>query len=295
MMWIVLWRMLAKRAAKSSARRAVSPPSNATAHALIGDGRAPHTITQRSALLISDAAVAPSSAPWVWIPRRPTSTASVSFARAASSVSGSPSRSTTSACSPAARTRSAARPSSTAPASAALARSATWPTTSVALNRSPSTIACSSAASALGLPSSPIRKRVNTGLREHREGLQVPQAEREHLAGHGEASRKDFVPPVRLESLGHHHIFGAPPPQRYPAPLPHRPLQCVERVGAQGAVLGDLGHGSSTDLDRARGSGGHPADARGRRSAFLLQGRHQRIGAIGRHREQQPAGCLRVA
>ena len=42
MMWIVLCRMLANRAAKSSARRAVSPSLNAMAQASIGDGCAPH-------------------------------------------------------------------------------------------------------------------------------------------------------------------------------------------------------------------------------------------------------------
>src|SRR6185503_12073942 len=225
MMWIVLCKMLANRAAKSSARRAVSPSLNAMAQASIGDGRAPHTITQRSAILMSDAAVGPSSAPVVVLPRRPMSTASVSLARVASSVSGSPWRSTTSALRAAPRTRPAAFSSNALPLSAPFPCSTMWPTTSVALKRSPRTIACSSAASALGLPSSPIRRRVNTVLREHREGFEVSEGEREDFAGHREASRQHLVPPARVESFGHHHIFGAPPPQRYPPPLAHRQFQ----------------------------------------------------------------------
>src|SRR5712672_2426442 len=240
MMWIVLCKMLANRAAKSSARRAVSPPSNAIAQASIGDGRAPQTITQRSAILISDAAVGPSSAPGVVLPRRPTRTASVSFASVASSVSGSPWRSTASALRPAPRTRPAALSSNALPLSAPLPCSTTWATTSVALNRPAKTIACSSAASALGLPSSPIRRRVNTVLGEHREGSQISQREREHLARHREASCQHLVPSARVESFGHHHIFGAPPPQRYPQMLTHRPFQRIERLGRQGAVFRDL-------------------------------------------------------
>src|SRR5258705_7440501 len=103
-------------------------------------------------------------------------------------------------------------------------------------------MAWSSAASALGLPSCPIRRRVNTGLRQHREGFQLAQAEREHLAGHREASRENLVPSARLESLRHHHIFGASPPQRYPPPLAHRQLQRIEGIRGQGSVLWDLRH-----------------------------------------------------
>src|SRR2546426_4267616 len=75
MRWIVPSTTDANCIASSRARRLVSRPSNATAHDCIGDGSPPHTITQRSAMRISEATVGP-SAPWplVVTPRRPTST-----------------------------------------------------------------------------------------------------------------------------------------------------------------------------------------------------------------------------
>src|SRR5205809_5990229 len=74
--WIrctVLCATLANRPASSSARRLVSRPSYAMAHACISDGREPHTMTQRSAILINEATVAPSSPAALVRPRRPTS------------------------------------------------------------------------------------------------------------------------------------------------------------------------------------------------------------------------------
>src|SRR5258705_784806 len=109
MMCTVLSPVVAKRAASSSARLAVSRPSYATAHCFIGDGVPPHTITLAWAMRMSDATVGPSASSVVTMPRRPTSTASAPRARSASVTSASPSFSTASNAAPTSTARSCAR------------------------------------------------------------------------------------------------------------------------------------------------------------------------------------------
>src|SRR2546421_277474 len=110
----------------------------------------------------------------------------------------------------------------------------TCTTSSAASKRWPSTTACSSAASAWGLPSSPISSLVNTppplSSWEHREPLQVAQRELEHLPRHRQTPTQDLGAALhasRFESLGHDHIFGPAAHQRHPAVLPDGPLQRV--------------------------------------------------------------------
>src|SRR2546422_1352220 len=43
------------------------------------------------------------------------------------------------------------------------------------------------------------------------------------------------------------YIFGAAPPQRHPAPVPHRPFQGVECVGGEPRELADRRHGRSEE------------------------------------------------
>src|SRR3989454_966186 len=258
--WItctVLSKMLAKRAARPSARRLVSPPSNATAQDCIGEGAPPHTMTHFSAIVISELTVGPSASAAVALPRRPTKTASTVFASSASTRSGLPSRSTSSTASPAASTRSLARASRAAPSPppppSPPCASRTVAATSVAPKRCPSWTACSRAASARGLPSRPISRRVNMGpSREDREPLEVAQPERQHFTRHRQSPLQELVPVRRLEPLGDHHIFGAPAHQRHPAMLAHRALERIERVGRKGAVLGDCGHGKASERGGAR-------------------------------------------
>src|SRR5690348_3772252 len=179
---------------------------------------------------------APSPAP---LPRRPTRTASTPLASSASSTSASPVRDTASTFKPPAATRSAARvrrPGSSLP---------TVATTRVEPNRWPSWMACSSAWSARGLPSSPIRSRVNTAVPsswKYRERFELPEPEGKHLAGHGQAPLERLVTIPGLELLGHHHIFGTPPPERYSPVLPNRPLEGIQGIGRQAPELGDRGH-----------------------------------------------------
>src|SRR3989454_3690398 len=238
--------MLANRAHKASARRLVSRPSNAAAHTRIGDGVPPHTMTHRSDTRISAATVAPRLSALRVAPRRPTSAASTSFANSASTSAASPSRSTTSTLSRAAATRPRAR-SSVAPSTPPPA-SWTCTTSSAASKRWPSTTACSSAASAWGLPSSPISSLVNTppplSSWEHREPLQVAQRELEHLPRHRQTPTQDLGAALhasRFESLGHDPIFGPAAHPRHPAVLPDGPLQRVHRLRGGRVVLGDGG------------------------------------------------------
>src|SRR5712692_4761179 len=233
--------MLAKRAARSSARRLVSPPSNATAQECIGEGEPPHTMTHRSAMVISELTVGPSASAAVTLPRRPTRTASTVFASSASTRSGLPSRSTSSTASPVSATRSLARASRAAPFLPAPSR--TVAVTSVAPKRWPSWIACSRAASALGLPSRPISRRVNMDPSwKNGEPLDFLQPKRQHFTRHRQSSFQELVSIRRFEPLGDHHIFGAPARQRHPAVLTHRALKRIERLRGEGKVLGDAGH-----------------------------------------------------
>ena len=114
-MWTVLSATVANCIASSSARRLVSRPSKAIAIDRIGEGSPPHTITQRSAILISEATVGPRASPLVVTPRRPTSTASAVFASSASSTSACPESAVISTARPAAITRSRARSSIAGP------------------------------------------------------------------------------------------------------------------------------------------------------------------------------------
>src|SRR3989441_7286861 len=245
------------------------------AQALIGDGLLAHTMTDRSAMRINDVTVLPRTSAGDERPRRPTSTVSTSRASVASSASGSPCLRIVSTASPASLTRSSARCSSSPESEERRPRpcdSFTCATTNLALNRRPRWTACSSASSALGLPSRPTSRRVNTrGWRcsgEHREALQVGKPERERLAGHGKPANQYVVASTRLEALSHHDIFGATTPQRYPPALAHGPLERVERLGRQRTVLRNRRGG--TAHFRSPRSRGHPTSARrtaGRESA----------------------------
>src|SRR5213593_34193 len=193
-------------------------------------------MTDRSAMRINDVTVLPRTSAGDELPRRPTSTVSTSPARKANSVSGLPCLRTVSTWSPASLTRSSARCSSSTESGSRRPRlcvSLMYATTSLALNRRPRWTACSSASSALGLPSRPTSRRVNTGgwrcSGEHREALQVAQPERERLAGHGKPANQYVVASTRLEALSHHDIFGATTPQRYPPALAHGPLERERR------------------------------------------------------------------
>src|SRR2546422_1694221 len=190
---------------------------------------------------ISEVTVLPSRSAGGEGRRRRTSTVSTSRARVASSASGTPCRKTASTARPASVTRSCARCSSSPESEARLPRawvSRIWATTILALKRKPRWTACSNASSALGLPSRPTSRRVNTCLRQDREALQIAQAERDQLAGHREPSRQHVVAFARLETLGHHDIFGAATPQRHPQMLAGGALQSIERLGREGPVLG---------------------------------------------------------
>src|SRR2546422_9303486 len=51
----------------------------------------------------------------------------------------------------------------------------------------------------------------------------------------------------RSQPLGDNYILRPAAPQRHPAPLPHRPLERIERVGRETAELADRAlHGSVT-------------------------------------------------
>src|SRR2546430_5711986 len=50
-----------------------------------------------------------------------------------------------------------------------------------------------------------------------------------------------------MQPLGDNYMLRPSAPQRHPAPLPHRPLQRIERVGRETAELADRAlHGSVT-------------------------------------------------
>src|SRR3989449_11299962 len=56
----------------------------------------------------------------------------------------------------------------------------------------------------------------------------------------------------RSQPLGDHYILRPAAPQRPPAPLPHRPLQRIERVGRETAELADRALHASVTPRRSR-------------------------------------------